>query len=78
MFSATYDKGMHAWQTHCRMAINDGLWACDPIPGDSMQVSKTIYADDVQEKNVTETVAELNAVQAVSSQFFDHELASRG
>ena len=60
------------------MAINDGLWACDPISGESLQVSKTTCADDVQETNVTETVAELNAVQTLSSQFFGHELESRG
>ena len=43
-----------------------------------MQVSKTIYADDVQETNVTETLAEMNEVLQLSSQFFDHELECRG
>ena len=60
------------------MATNDGLWACDPVSGESLQVSKTICADDVQDTNVTETVAGMNAVQTVSSQFFDHELECRG
>ena len=49
-----------------------------PYHGDSIQVSKTICADDVQETNVTETVEELNAVQTVSSHSFDQELARSG
>ena len=78
MFSAAYGKGMNAWEQHCMMAINDGLWACDPISGESLQVSKTICADDVQETSITETVAGMNAAQTVSSQFFDHELECKG
>ena len=48
------------------------------LRGESLQVSKTIYADDEQETSVTATVADMNAVQTVSSQFFDHELECRG
>ena len=43
-----------------------------------MQVNKTMYAGDVQETSVTETIPELNAVLQVSSQSFDHELGRRG
>ena len=78
MFSASYDKGMNAWEQHCRMAINDGLWACDPISGESLQVNKTICADDAQETNVTETITELNEVLQVSSHSFDSDLGGRG
>ena len=78
MFSAAYGKGMCAWEEQCRVTIDDGLWARDPMSGDSVQVSKTIYADDVQETNVTDTVAEMNEVLPVSRQFFDHELECRG
>ena len=78
MFSAANDKGMHTWEEHCRMAINDGLWACDPITEESLQVSNTICTDDVHDTNVTETVADMNAAQTVNSQFFDHELECKG
>ena len=78
MISASHDKGMRAWEEQCRVTISDGCWECGPMSGESLQVCKTIYADDVQETSVTETVAEPNAVHTVSSQLFDHELDSRG
>ena len=63
-------------------ALHDGnTWrtmGMRPRDRESLTVSKTMYADDVQETSVTEAVAELNAVLQVSSQFFDHELECRG
>ena len=49
-----------------------------PLSGEPIQVSNTIYADDAQETNVTETVEELNEVLPVGGQFLDHELSCRG
>ena len=39
---------------------------------------QTIYADDAQETNATDTVEELNGVLHVSNRFLDKELTSRG
>ena len=78
MFSAAYDTGMRSWEEHCRAEVRDGLWACDPISGEQVQVGKTLYADDAQETNVTETVDELNGVLHVSNGFLNKELKSRG
>ena len=40
MFSAVYDKGMREWEEHCRDVLRDGLWACDPMSGEQIQVGK--------------------------------------
>ena len=62
----------------CRRAIGDGLWACDPVSGEPKQAGRTVYADDVHETNVADTVEELNGVLHVSNRFLAKELTSRG
>ena len=78
MFSAAYDTGMRVWEEQCRHELRDGLWACDPLSGEPMQVGKTLYADDAQETNVTRGVNEMNEVLHASNRHLNQELTERG
>ena len=60
-----------------REELRDGLWACDPISGEPVQVGKTLHAEDAQETNVTETIEELNGVLHVSNWILNKELKSK-
>ena len=78
MFSAAYDTGMRAWEGQCSEVIGDGLWACDPMSGEPVQVGNTTHVDDAHETSVADTVEELSGVLHVSIRFLDKELTSRG
>ena len=78
MFSARYDRGIEEWIARRGDGRRDGLYARDPISGREVQLKSTVFADDVQETNITETVEDLQRTVQDSGDVFDEILARDG
>ena len=78
MFSAAYDPGIEKWVGRHVNESGDGLQAVDPLTGEEVQLSHTLYADDAQETNVEGDAERLGEVLAASGEALDAELGVRG
>ena len=78
MFSGAYDPGLKEWIEAKGDGRADGLRARDPVSGGDVQLGHTVFADDVQETNVTRDPDELYEVVADSGARFDGVLSRGG
>ena len=71
MFSGMYDEGIREWIERRGDGRRDGLYARDPLSGREVQLGSTVFADDVQETNVTTDAAAVSEVVRISGTIFD-------
>ena len=74
MFAALYDPVIDEWMTQKGAQLQCTLTATDPNTGEEVDVSDTLYADDVNERNLTRDEEHRQEVLQVSTQLFDQQL----
>ena len=78
MFSAMYDPHVDRWIKRRRNEERIKLEAMDPVTGEIIQVGTTLFADDINETNVTENSEELDRVWAYSTEMLNEEIGPMG
>ncbi len=74
MFAALYDPVIDDWMSQKGHQLQCTLTATDPNTGREVDVSVTLYADDVNERNLTRDEEHRQEVLQVSTQLFDQQL----
>ena len=75
MFSATYDPHVDAWiNNRCTQLTDHVILATDPLTGVTLEIGTTLYADDIQETNLTPDAAALEVVEKTSTDLLNAEL----
>ena len=75
MFSATYDPHVDSWiKKRCTDLTDHVILATDPLTGVMLEIGTTLYADDIQETNLTSDAAALDKVEETSTDLLNAEL----
>ena len=74
MFAGVYDPVVNDWIQLRNQATQSSITAMDPLTGQVVDVSTTVYADDIKERNMTRNETHRQLVVNQSTQILDYFL----